>query len=314
MNDQVRVIILACVALLSTTACSAEESLSIEESTEFLETAGLVPQISARSGDRTVMLKVFGLEGARAVTSADSWNGRLAVVILSPPALSRRGRFFRRGHTEIQLRYDLFYETALQLNQQVDQISSVRGVAVVYLAPPATFGSGGRYSDIYSSSGIEFLNSAIDALSEDLGATDVVLAGQSAAGMMVANLMAHRGDIACAIISSAPLDLEAHAEFNPAHTHYFGATEPANPVEVVDEIAIDPDRKIFIGYSSSDRIVGSAYQIEYASSLERIGHDVVLEEALAADSFGHDLVVWKLNKMFDCAQADGRANSAGSRD
>jgi len=265
--------------------------------------------VTAQTGDRQVQMRVFGLTGALSVAQSDDWNGRLTINILSVPAQAKVGYLFYSGITEVLIDYSQYHNDAQTSNEQVDRMSVTQGIPMIFLAPAAVFGSGGEYSDIYSESGSNLLNSAIDQIVELFGPVELVLVGQSAGGMMVANLLPKRNDIRCAVISSAPLDLVAHEQFSHAHSQFLGSASPMNPIEQIASIPHIEQRHIYIGYSLTDQIVNSSYQIEYAERLAEHGHAVTLESAPPADMWGHDIVGWRYNQMFECAGRNNRRTS-----
>ncbi|MDG1416219.1 MAG: hypothetical protein P8P99_00295 [Maricaulis sp.] len=297
--------LLVCVLSMSAVACGREESLNIIEQPEFNQSSALVPDVEAEFTGRAISLKVFGLAGAHEAAQRDGWNRRLTVYFLSVPGRVHQNWWPLSVGTEIRIDYAQYQNSAELYNEQANRISRAQNVPILYLSPPAVFGSTGEYSDIYSASGIGFLNSAIDQLVEEFGADEVILVGQSSAGNIVGNLLPLRSDVGCAVISSAPLDLVAHEGFSSSHDHYLGAVSPLNPIEQVSLISPNDDRIVYVGYSETDQIVGPSYQIEYAQLLAASGHNVILQSAEAVDRWGHDVAVWRYNRMFECAREVG---------
>ncbi|MBL6458231.1 hypothetical protein JMJ55_23110 [Belnapia sp. T6] len=86
--------------------------------------------------------------------------------------------------------------------------STMQGMPVFLIARPGMHGSSGNHAqDRHTLDELELVNGAVDALKRRYGFRDVVLSGFSSGGLLVANLLARRSDIRCAVIASAPLDL-----------------------------------------------------------------------------------------------------------
>ncbi len=247
-------------------------------------------------------LKVYGFDGAFEMAQAEGWNGRLTVFVLNPPAYSQYFRF--SNTTRVTIDHQRFRSSVIDpagMDAIDNRIARARGQAIISLAQPAIFGSDGTPDLLHSQDGVTMMNEALDALMAQFGALELVLTGQSGSGIMVANLLAMRDDIACAVITSAPFDLQAQEVFNPAHHHYMGAQNPVSPVDSIEDIPHNPRRWIMIGYSETDQIVSPVYQIEYGERLIQLGHNVILEAAEPADNSGHDPVVWGDTQAHACA-------------
>jgi hypothetical protein len=84
------------------------------------------------------------------------------------------------------------------------------GMPVVLVARPGMHGSSGDHArDRHTRAEVELLDAALTELRRRYGFRDLALAGFSSGGVIAAELLARRGDIRCAALASAPLDLAA---------------------------------------------------------------------------------------------------------
>ncbi len=83
------------------------------------------------------------------------------------------------------------------------------GAAPVFLmARPGMHGASGDHArDRHTHDEVALLDAALDEIKRRHGVQDFALAGFSSGGAIVANLLARRSDVRCAVIASAPLDL-----------------------------------------------------------------------------------------------------------
>ena len=224
-----------------------------------------------------IRYRVYGYRGAMTESEEPDWGGTIIIRILTPQSYSR-ARWFSNNRN-VEIRYDRFAASAAELDRNYDRLSLGQSIPIIHLPGPGVFGAGGRYDEFYSNRAAEVLDGAISLIVSEFEGDHIIVSGASSAGLIVAGLLSMRDDIRCAVIASAPLDLTAHAQFNPAHTHYYGSTEPFDPIRHVHSVLEDRDRTIFIGYSETDQVVSSRYQIDYAEALLELGHSVVLESA-----------------------------------
>lgn len=137
---------------------------------------------------------------------------------------------------------------------------AMEGVPVFLMARPGMYGSSGNHGeDRHTLAEVDLLDAALTALKQRHGLRDFVLSGFSSGGLIVANLLARRHDIRCAVIASAPLDLTLfHRGPNGMLTEDFALREAAlaDPMRSVDEIR--PGAEIFVIGDSRDRSVPHA--------------------------------------------------------
>ncbi|MDF1770314.1 hypothetical protein [Maricaulis sp.] len=283
-------------------ACESTADTRVTEDTSFLSDIEEVEHIVVTVGDDDYSVPVYGYRGAMTESEEPDWGGTIIIRILTPQSYSR-ARWFSNNRN-VEIRYDRFAASAAELDRNYDRLSLGQSIPIIHLPGPGVFGAGGRYDEFYSNRAAEVLDGAISLIVSEFEGDHIIVSGASSAGLIVAGLLSMRDDIRCAVIASAPLDLTAHAQFNPAHTHYYGSTEPFDPIRHVHSVLEDRDRTIFIGYSETDQVVSSRYQIDYAEALLELGHSVVLESAPGIDQYGHSLAPWVWQKTLDCVDRE----------
>jgi alpha-beta hydrolase superfamily lysophospholipase len=84
------------------------------------------------------------------------------------------------------------------------------GTPVFLLARPGMHGSSGDHArDRHTRAEVDLMDAALTELRRRHGFRGFVLSGFSSGGAVAANLLARRGDVSCAALASAPLDLAA---------------------------------------------------------------------------------------------------------
>lgn len=97
---------------------------------------------------------------------------------------------------------------ATRLRQAEASRADALEAPTILLARPGMDGSSGHHADDRHSLGeLMLMDDALSQLSERFGLRGIVLSGFSSGGTIVANLLARRSDIRCAVLDSAPLDL-----------------------------------------------------------------------------------------------------------
>ena len=86
--------------------------------------------------------------------------------------------------------------------------AALGGTPVLVLSRPGMQGSSGEHArDRHTAAEVGLIDAGLTALRRRFGIDELVLLGFSSGGAVVANLLARRDDVACAVIGSAPLDL-----------------------------------------------------------------------------------------------------------
>lgn len=181
----------------------------------------------------------------------------------------------------------------LGVETMIDQerrLSERFGVPFIFLGRPGSYASAGRHYTMRERQ-IEskIVTAGIDALKKKYVIEAFSFGGHSGGGVLVAELLNHRNDIGCAVISSAPGAFRDYlATYQSPDTH--------NPV-VLDPIAStgtipdDANRRVFVLADPRDSNVKFSLHRRYIDALKHQGVSVQfvpLEKALAPEF--HDMV------------------------
>ncbi len=171
------------------------------------------------------------------------------------------------------------------------KLSGRFGVPSIFLARPGTYGSSGKH---YTTRGgpieASLINAALNGIKKRYRIHSWALAGHSGGGTLVAEMLARRNDLLCAVISSGASAYRAYREAR-------GLTKPGEPLTrfdpytSLDKIPADPKRRIFvIGDPRETNIPFSTQKLYYEGLVARglVAWLVPLERAI--DSRHHDLV------------------------
>ncbi|HYI83183.1 MAG TPA: hypothetical protein VEX11_08255 [Acetobacteraceae bacterium] len=147
------------------------------------------------------------------------------------------------------------------------------GMPVVLMARPGMHGSSGNHArDRHTVAEVELMDSALTALRERHGFQDFALFGFSSGGPVVANLLARRSDIRCAVIGSAPLDLALFYQRQDGMTpDYFAMRngEFADPMRTVRSIR--SAAPIFVIGDRRDRSVPASAWDSWVAAARKAG-------------------------------------------
>src|SRR4029453_614807 len=103
-----------------------------------------------------------------------------------------------------------FYEHTPQWGRLAAEVlaGAMPGVPVFLMGRVGMHGSSGDHAeDRHTREAVQLVDAALDELKRRHGVEDIALSGFSSGGQLVANLLARRNDVRCAVIASAPLDL-----------------------------------------------------------------------------------------------------------
>ena len=144
---------------------------------------------------------------------------------------------------------------------------------VFLMARPGMHGSSGDHArDRHTLEEVLLLDAALDELKRRHGVQDFALAGFSSGGAIVANLLARRSDIRCAVIASAPLDLTAfHRRQDGAVPDHLAMRngQLADPMRSVGSIR--SDATVFVIGDTRDRSVPHAAWKAWEAAARRQG-------------------------------------------
>ncbi len=166
------------------------------------------------------------------------------------------------------------YETSPETRRAAAQALSAAmgGTPVVLLARPGMHGSSGDHArDRHTPDEVELVDEALTRLRQRHGFQDLALVGFSSGGAVVANLLARRGDVRCAAIASAPLDLAAfHRGRDGAVPDHYAMRDGglADPMRSVGDVR--SNAAVFVLGDRQDRSVpASAWEAWVAAARRR---------------------------------------------
>jgi dienelactone hydrolase len=200
-----------------------------------------------------------------------------------PPGVAYR---FAGGRAHVE-RVSEFYEHTAQSRRVAAEAlaGAMPGVPVFLMGRPGMHGSSGDHAeDRHTQAAVLLVDAALDELKRRHGFRDFALSGFSSGGMLVANLLARRGDIRCAVIASAPLDLALYYRRQDGLTpdHFaMRRGDLADPMRTVREIR--SDATVFVIGDARDRSVPHAAWEAWEAAARRRGLRVFDAEVAGFD-------------------------------
>ncbi|WP_380068067.1 alpha/beta fold hydrolase [Dankookia sp. GCM10030260] len=163
--------------------------------------------------------------------------------------------------------------------------AALGGMPVLVLGRPGMRGSSGEHArDRHTTAEVGLVDAALTALRRRFGIEELVLIGFSSGGAVVANLLARRDDIACAVIGSAPLDLAAYyrrPDGSLPDDYTMRATELADPMQSVG--GIRPGAEIYVIGDRQDRMVPATAWTAWVAAAQRAGLPVHAAQVAGQD-------------------------------
>lgn len=182
------------------------------------------------------------------------------------------------------------------------------GVPYIRLSRPGTFGSSGFHRERRREKEALIVDAALNLIKERHRIARLALVGQSGGGHVVARLLTLRDDVQCAVISSGVVAVRQRAGLHGWATDITGYRDYVDPVDEVDAIIVDPDRRIFILGDPRDKNTPFVTQTAYFEAVEAAGHDVTLLKAEGGGEAHHSLALTGFKVMRWCL--DGLSGSA----
>jgi dienelactone hydrolase len=168
-----------------------------------------------------------------------------------------------------------FYEHTPQSRRLAAEAlaGAMHGVPVFLMGRVGMHGSSGDHAeDRHTQAAVLLVDAALDELKRRHGFRDVALSGFSSGGQLVANLLARRQDIRCAVVASAPLDLALYyRRQDGTMPDYFAMHrgELADPMRTVQSIR--SDATVFVIGDARDRSVPHAAWKAWEAAARRQG-------------------------------------------
>ena len=188
--------------------------------------------------------------------------------------------------------------------------AALGGTPVLVLGRPGLRGSSGDHArDRHTAAEVGLVDAGLTALRRRFGIEELVLLGFSSGGAVVANLLARRNDIACAVIGSAPLDLEAYyrrPDGSLPDSYAMRSGELADPLDSLQ--AIRPGAEIYVIGDRRDRLVPASSWTTWVTAAERRGLHVHAAEVAGLDrpEFGRGATASRhltISRGFEVARA-----------
>jgi predicted esterase len=148
---------------------------------------------------------------------------------------------------------------------------SFKNNLVMVLSRPGQLGSSGDHKEKYKYHESRVMNAAIDQIKERHKITEIVLTGLSGGALLVANILAKRSDVKCAVMASGAIALQNYAQdvgFSPV---VWGLWQ--DPMLSVGKIA-PSQTQYYVLAGEGDTIRPPVYQKMYADALEAQGFNV----------------------------------------
>lgn len=179
----------------------------------------------------------------------------------------------------------------------------------IFLGRPGIYGSAGKHFTMRGRP-VEaaLIDAALDGLKTRYQIGASALGGHSGGGTLVAEMLARRNDLRCAVISSGASAYRAYLEAR-------GLLKPGekltrfDPYAALDKVPADPQRRIFVIGDPRETNVPFSAQTLYFEGLTARGHAAsLIPLERAKDARHHDLV--DFGELADGLCAAGKSTEA----
>ncbi|MBP2233041.1 hypothetical protein J2847_006376 [Azospirillum agricola] len=163
------------------------------------------------------------------------------------------------------------HQEGLSVTAMIEQeraLSERFGVPFIFLARPGAYGSSGRFWDLrHTPREAALMNAHLDVLKKRYGIAEWSLGGHSAGGTLVAEFLASRSDLRCAIISSGASAFRAYLEAHGAKARLAKPETWFDPYDLLDRIPKDQNRRIFVIGDPRETKIASVKMVENRAML-----------------------------------------------
>jgi hypothetical protein len=175
----------------------------------------------------------------------------------------------------------------------------------VYLARPGVLGSSGDHKERRRPREVNLVNGALEELKGRHRIERFALTGQSGGGHLVASLLALRGDIECAVITSGAVSVRQRNRLIgiPEGQDVTGYRDFVDPIDWVDRIPNTPGLRIFVIGDERDSNAPFETQRAYYEALRGRGLNAYLGKASGTGRQSHGLAVIGHRAVSWCAHA-----------
>jgi pimeloyl-ACP methyl ester carboxylesterase len=158
------------------------------------------------------------------------------------------------------------------------------GKPAIFVARPGTYGSSGDHKLKRQPREVDLMNKALDGLKEKYRISSLIVAGQSGGGHITAAMLAKRGDIECAVLTSAAAAVRARNKIKKWPGDATGLTTFYDPIDHVAEIQGSATLRIFVVGDPRDTAVPFLSQQKYFDAVRARGLDAHLVRAKSSDT------------------------------
>jgi len=193
---------------------------------------------------------------------------------------------YMAGRPRVEMVSEFYEHTAASRRLAAEALAgAMHDLPVFLIGRTGMHGSSGNHArDRHSREAVALIDGALTELRRRHGIRDFVLSGFSSGGLVVANLLALRTDIRCAVIASAPLDLAQYYK-RPDGTipDYFTMHrgELADPLQTVQNIR--SGATVFVIGDRRDRSVPHSSWATWIAEARRHGLRVFDAETRGGD-------------------------------
>ena len=195
-------------------------------------------------------------------------------------------------------------ESAKKQKARANRTFQRTAIPYVRLSRPGTYGSSGFHAERRRPRNVNIVIEAISALKKKFKIRRFAISGQSGGGHLVGALLANRNDILCAVSTSGVLGVRERNRIRGWSTDITGYWDFYDPIDHVDEIPNNSDRRIFIVSDPRDTNVPFRSQEKYFDAVKERGHEVFLVKAAGRGRqfhglahVGFDIVKWCVNGL-----------------
>ncbi|MDC8829293.1 alpha/beta hydrolase family protein [Alteromonas gilva] len=283
--------------------CSPPLYLTFTQPAGSPEYADTLYKVSVTRDGKGYSLTMLGYDGAKQVSERPNWNKLLIVSFRSADGFLSVKKY-PLPHIKHSIEH-VDGNDLVKTDKRLSTFALNTGLAQLTLTPPGFYGSTGREEVTFTRDGIKIMSKAVEKLVDDFGAESVIIVGGSHPGNIAAGVMSfYSKPIHCAIISSAPLDLNSPYRNLPFQDYSLRTPTPFNPIAWVSKIPHDDNRTIYIAYSKKDLVVDWRMTSVYADKLTEKGYRVIVEESPPSENrYFHDQSLWHYYKIKACAES-----------
>ncbi|WP_296919487.1 hypothetical protein [Polaromonas sp.] len=178
-------------------------------------------------------------------------------------------------------------QTPARIQATIDAVPARLGVPYVFVARPGTYGSSGEHKQRRRRAEALLMSAALDEIKKRHGLGELVLAGLSGGGHVVASLLGYRSDIVCAVPTSSVSSPKMRMQLRGWTIDATGYSDSYEPMDNLRKEAMHPALRVFVLGDPADRNVPWTVQTALADRLRMIGVQAHVLTAEATDPDRH---------------------------